>query len=175
MRDVVDQLLDEHGLADARAAEEADLPALDVRSDEVDDLDPGLERLDRRREVAEGGRVAMDRPALDVVGDRSQLVDRLSDDVPETPERRRADGDRDRGARVDAHRAARQAVGRVHRDGAHAIVAEVLLHLRDERPRLVALGDLDLERRVDLRKLVGEDGVDDDALDLDDPARVRAV
>jgi hypothetical protein len=48
----------------------------------------------------------------------------------------------------------------------------VLLHLRDQRPRLVTFGDLDRERRVDLRKPLGKDGVDDDALDLDDPARV---
>ena len=64
--DVVDELLDEDGLADARPAEEADLAALHERGDQVDDLDPGLEDLDLRREVAERGRVAVDRPALDV-------------------------------------------------------------------------------------------------------------
>ena len=36
LRDVVDQLLDQDGLADAGAAEEADLAALDVRGDQVD-------------------------------------------------------------------------------------------------------------------------------------------
>ena len=87
----------------------------------------------------------------------------------------RADRNRDRGAGVDAHGAAREAVGRVHRDGADAVVAEVLLHLRDQRAARVAFGDLDLERGIDLGEPVGEDGVDDDALDLDDPARVRAV
>ena len=72
--------------------------------------------------------------------------------------------------------ATRQAVGRVHGDGADAVVTEMLLHLRDEyRASCRLRGDLDLERRVDLGKPVGEDGVDDDALDLDDPARVRAV
>ena len=39
--DVVDQLLDEHGLADARAAEQADLAALGVGREQVDDLDAG--------------------------------------------------------------------------------------------------------------------------------------
>ena len=105
---------------------------------------------------------------------RLELVDRLADHVPEPAERRRADRNGDRAARVDADDAARQAVGRVHGDRAHAIVAEVLLHLCDEDARRVACGDLDLERRVDLGEPVGEDGVDDDALDLDDPARVRA-
>ena len=46
LRDVVDQLHDEDGLADAGAAEEAGLAALRVRLEEVDDLDPRLEHLD---------------------------------------------------------------------------------------------------------------------------------
>ena len=43
---VVDELLDDDRLAHARAAEEADLAALEERLDEVDDLDPGLEHLE---------------------------------------------------------------------------------------------------------------------------------
>ena len=43
--DPVDHLLDEHGLADAGAAEQADLAALHVRGEQVDDLDAGLEHL----------------------------------------------------------------------------------------------------------------------------------
>ena len=45
LRDVVDQLHDEHGLADARAAEQADLAALGVRREQVDDLDARVEDL----------------------------------------------------------------------------------------------------------------------------------
>ena len=72
--------------------------------------------------------------------------------------------------------AALEAVGRVHRDRADAVVAEVLLHLADEvrspsRPsRLAAISIV--ERRVDLGQLVGEDDVDDDAGDLLDRADV---
>ena len=130
--DVVDQLLDEDGLADARAAEQADLAAADERGDQVDDLDPGLEDLDLRRQVAEARRIAVDRPALDAVRRRRLLVDRLADHVPEPPERRLADRDCDRAAEVDDVDAAREAVGRVHGDRADAVVAEVLLHLGDQ-------------------------------------------
>ena len=84
-------------------------------------------------------------------------------------------GNRDRLAGVDADGAARETVRRVHRDRANPVVSEVLLHLCDEDARRICAGDLDLDRRVDLGKLVREDGVDDDALDLDDPARVRAI
>jgi hypothetical protein len=41
--DVADQLLNQHGLAHAGAAEEADLAALLVGGEQVDDLDAGDE------------------------------------------------------------------------------------------------------------------------------------
>ena len=61
--DPADHLLDEHGLADAGAAEQADLPALEVGTDEVEHLDPGLEDLLLGFDVLERRRLAMDRPA----------------------------------------------------------------------------------------------------------------
>ena len=62
--DVVDQLHDQNGLADARAAEQAGLAALGVRLEQVDDLDAGLEHLDVGRLLVEPRRLAMNRPAL---------------------------------------------------------------------------------------------------------------
>ena len=47
----------------------------------------------------------------------------------------RADGHADRPAGVDGLGAARQAVGGGHGDGAHPVIAEVLLDLADERLR----------------------------------------
>ena len=114
------------------------------------------------------GRVAVDRPALldlDVVA----LVDGLAEQVEDAPERHLADGHGDRAAGVDDLDAARQAVGGVHGDRAHAVVAEVLLHLAHEDAVVAAV---DGDGAVDLGQLVGEDGLDDDALDLLDPADV---
>jgi hypothetical protein len=56
-----DQLLDEHRLADACAAEQADLAALGERAQQVDDLDAGLEDLGDRLLLFEGRRGAVDR------------------------------------------------------------------------------------------------------------------
>ena len=53
---VVDELHDEHGLAHAGAAEEADLAAAQVGGEQVDDLDAGLEDLDLHVLVGEGRR-----------------------------------------------------------------------------------------------------------------------
>ena len=102
----------------------------------------------------EARRVAVDRPALGALGRRRLVVDRVAEHVPDAAERRLADRDGDRLAGVDDVDAAREAVGRVHRDGADAVVAEVLLHLRDRgrAPRRPRARDLDLQRGVDLRQ-----------------------
>jgi hypothetical protein len=78
----VDQLLNDHRLPDACAAEEPDLAAADERGDQVDDLDPRLEDLRRRRQVAERRRIAVNRPALGVCGRRLLLVDWIPEHVP---------------------------------------------------------------------------------------------
>ena len=173
LRDVADELLDEHGLADSGTAEEADLAALHVGSEQVDDLDPGLEDLRRRLQLFEARRIAVNRPAL--VGlDLVALVDDIAENVEDTAEGRVADRNADRRARVlDVH-AAGEPVGGVHGDRTDAVVAEVLLDLGDqvEGGSPLLLRHRDAERVVDGREAPVKDGVDDDALDLDDLARV---
>ena len=61
--DVVDQLLDQHGLADAGAAEQADLAALGVGREQIDDLDAGDENFGFGRLVGIERRGLMDRRA----------------------------------------------------------------------------------------------------------------
>ena len=80
-------------------------------------------------------------------------------------------------ARVHDVDAAREAVGRVHRDRADTVVPEVLLHLGNELHRIppVTARDVDLERVVDRRQVGMEDDVDDDAPDLDDLADISLL
>jgi hypothetical protein len=174
--DRADQLLDQNGLADAGAAEQADLAALRVGSQQVNNLDARLEHLLGGSEVLDLGGAAMDGPAL-LDLDVAALVDRLAEQVEDAAEGGLADRDRDRAARVDHLVATAQAVGGVHGDGAHAVVAEVLLHLADQVELGAALlrRHLDLERGEDLRDVVGEDDVDDDAGHLLDGPHVVAV
>ena len=185
--EVVDQLLDQHGLAHARAAEQADLAALRVGREQVDHLDARLEHLGRRSEVLDARRLLVDRASLDVIGKVLTEVDQLTEQVEDAPERHLADGNGDRGAGVDHLGTAGQAVGGVHRDRAHAVVAEVLLDLAHEHALLraradplclllaVRLGARDRDRVVDLGQAVGEDRLDHDALDLLDAPDVAAA
>ena len=165
--DVPDQLLDDDRLADAGAAEDADLAALLERADQVDDLEAGLEDLDLGRVLVERGGAAVDRPRL-VGVDRALAVDRPAEDVEDATEGRLADRDRDRRAGVADLDAAGQAVGRGHGHRADPVVAEVLLDLADER---ILAGAQDLDGVEDAGQLPGgELDVDDGSGDLDDPS-----
>ncbi len=164
---VPDQFLDDHRLADAGTAEDADLAAFGEGADQVDDLDAGLEDLGFGCLLVERGSRAMDRQAL---GNRHRalLVDRLSQDVEDAAERDIADRHHDRSARVEHLDAAGEAVGRGHGHGADPVVAEVLLDLANDLDTVAAH---DLDGVVDPRQLAGgELDVDDRTGDLNHPA-----
>ena len=94
--DVVDQFLNQHGLADAGAAEQADLAALGVGREQVDDLDAGDENFGFGRLVGIGRRFADGSARMPSDLDRAGFVDRLADDVHDAAERAGADRHRDR-------------------------------------------------------------------------------
>ena len=84
--DVVDQLHDDDGLADARAAEQADLAAAKIRLQKIDDLDAGLEHFELGRLIFERGRLAVNRIVLLRVH-RTHLVHRLAEHVEHAAQR----------------------------------------------------------------------------------------
>ena len=161
--DVVDQLLDQHRLADAGAAEEADLAATGVGREQVDDLDAGDQDLRFGRLVDIGRGRLVDGAAL--LGlDRAGFVHRLADDVHDAAEGLLADRHRDRLAGVGDFLVADEALGGVHRHGADGVLAEMLGDLEDE-PVAVVVG---LERVQDRRQGALELHVDDGAGHLGD-------
>jgi hypothetical protein len=101
----------------------------------------------------------------------------LAQHVQDAPERGRAHGHRDRRAGVDGGHAALHAVGRLHRDGAHAAFAKVLLHFdHDVDGRGGAGVRHDAHGVVDVRKVaVGELDVHGGADDLDHAAVVLSL
>jgi hypothetical protein len=162
LRDVVDQLHHVDGLADAGAAEQADLAALGERADQVDDLDAGLEQLLRGAQLVVRRRLAVDLGGQRLV-DRAAFVDRVAQDVHDAAEGGLADRHRDARAGVAHHAAAAQAVGRAQRDRAHDAVAQLLLDFERQR------GAVHLQRVIDVGHLVarkldvdhGADGLND--------------
>ena len=93
---------------------------------------------------------------------RSSLVDGVADDVHDSPQGFRADGDADGCACVDDFLASDQAFGGVHGDGSHSGVSEVLCDFEDQS----VLDALDLQRVEDRRDLPLKLHVDHGADDL---------
>src|SRR6185369_4625452 len=125
-RQVVDELLDDDGLADACAAEQTDLAATEVGLDEIDYLDTGFEHFETRGLLFKRRR----RPVNGIVFlgvDRTHVVHRLADNVEHAPQRFRAHGNLHRAAQTDGLHAAHQAFGGLERNGADASFADVLL------------------------------------------------
>ena len=169
--DVVDQLLDQHRLADAGAAEEADLAALGVGREQVDDLDAGDQDLRFRRLLDVGRRRLVD-GAKAFRRDRACFVDRLADHVHDAPERAHADRHRDRSAGVLHLLAAHEAFRDVHGDAAHRVLAELLGDLENEAMAVV----VGLEGVEDGRQVAVELHVDDRADHLGDtPDGIRLM
>ena len=144
-----DHLLDQHGLADTGTTEQADLAALHVRRQQVDDLDAGVEHLGLGLEGVERRRLAVDRPALLDLELLALLeVEAVADRVEHVSLGHVADGHADRLAGVGDDGAAHEAVGGLHRDGADHAVTDVQRDLERQR-----LGDI-AQRQVDVQRVV---------------------
>src|SRR5665213_2499683 len=162
-RDVVDQFLDQHGLADAGAAEQADLAALGVGRQQIDDLDAGDQNFRFGGLLGVGRRRLMD-GAVAFGFDRPGFIDRFADHVHDAAERSCTDRHHDRVAGGADFLAADQAFRGIHRDGAHGGFAEMLGDLEHQAVAAV----LGLERVENGRQMPLELHVDDGADDLRD-------
>ena len=159
--DPADHLEDDDRLAHAGPTEHADLAALDVGGEQVDDLDAGLEHHGLRREVLELRGRPVDVPAGDdALGDGlAPRVERLADDVEHVAEHAVADGDGD------------PVAGVVHDRSPDPALADVLGHLGRDLDLAPLELDGHLQRVVDLGQRVGRElDVDDGAGDGDDAA-----
>ena len=163
--DVVDQFHNDHGLADAGAAEQPHFSTLGIGLDQVDNLDPGDQNLGIRRLFYKLGRRPVNGQAL--LGlDRTQIVDRFPDNVHDAAQGLRPHGHGDRATGIHHFLAADQAVGNVHGDRAHRRLAQMLGDLEDHTLAVIVYS----ESIEDGRQVSLEVHVDDGAHDLCDGA-----
>ena len=128
--DVVDKLLEDHGLAYPGASEEAELAAAREGADQVENLEAGLEHLVRGHlllVIGSGPVQAACRGASSETGSLPSIGSPMT--LNSRPSTSSPTGNLDRRSRVDDARAPGQAVRRVHRHATHQVFAEVLLHL----------------------------------------------
>ena len=167
LRDVVDEFHDQNGLADAGTTEQADLAALCVWRQQVDDLDAGNQNLGLRRLVDIFRCRTVDRVAF-LRLHRLAFIHRLADHVQDPAKRFRADRNGDRCAGVGRISASDKTLGRVHRDRANRRFTEML---RDfENKALTAI--VDLEGVLNGRQMAFKLDIDNGADDLTDFADI---
>ena len=134
-RQVVDELLNDDGLAHARAAEQPDLAAAQIGLDQIDDLDARLEHLQFGGLILERRRRAMN--GIKFMGvHRPHLIHRLADHVEYAAQGFLAHRHLNRTAQADGFHAAHQAFRGLQRDGAHAPLADMLLDFAYDIDRL---------------------------------------
>ncbi len=156
--DIVDELHDDDGLADAGAAEKPDFSTLAVRFKQVHHLDARFEHFRlgvlilelRRRTVNRIGLFRLDRPFF---------VNRLTQHIDEAAQRFTPDRHRDRRTGIHNIHASGQTICRRHRDAADAIFTKMRRNFQsnvDSRLARRLIGFLgDLQRIVDIRQLTG--------------------
>ena len=127
--DIADQFHHVDGLADARAAKQADLAALGERTEQVNHLDPGFQQFGGARLILKRRGWLVD--AAQGFGlHRSLVVNRLAQHVHDPAQGRCTHRHRNRRMGVTDLHVPLQSFGRSHRDGAHHAVAQLLLHFQ---------------------------------------------
>ena len=145
--DVVDQFHDHDRLAHAGAAEHADLAALGVGADQVDDLDARLQDFRGGGQFLKGGGGTVNVPAF-LRLDLRAVVHHVPQDVEDPAQGFPAHGHGNALAGIRHGDAALQAVRGTHGDAADRVVADMLGHLH--RQGVVADGQR--QRVVDCRQ-----------------------
>ena len=120
--DTGNHFLNEHGLTHASTAEQANLAALHIGGEQVDDLNAGFQDFGFALQLVEWGRVAVDAP-LFTIPTKAGFVQAIAQGVKHVAFHHIADGHGDGAARVGHHGTPHQAVGGRHGDGAHQVIA----------------------------------------------------
>jgi hypothetical protein len=137
----MDQLHDEHGLANPGAAEHRRLAALRQRRQQVDDLDAG--RKDFRRPALRGERRrdTMNRAVRHIGSKRLTLIANRTSQVEQATEDRLTDRDLERPADGVSGDATPQSRGGLKRNRSNRRLVQMRLHLGNNRGALVGLDD----------------------------------
>mmetsp|Transcript_38152 Transcript_38152/g.64102 ORF Transcript_38152/g.64102 Transcript_38152/m.64102 type:complete len:379 (-) Transcript_38152:39-1175(-) len=169
LSDVVDELHNEHGLADTGATEKTNLATLLVGSQEIHDLDTGHQHLLSGTLISERGSLTMDgKEGLAIDG--TKMIDGLANHVHNAAEGSTSHGNPDGRTGGNDTLSTGEALSGLHRNGAHGVLSEMLGNL--EHDALVVA--LHLERVQDVGQLTIELHVYDGTDNLGDLSNLLA-
>ena len=149
--DVVDELLDQHGLADAGTAEQTNLSSTGIGGKQVDDLNASLQDLSSGGLLNEGWRIGVDRAELDALN-RTPLVNGLANDIHDTAQSTLSDRNPNGSTSVDDLLSADETLGTVHSNGSDRVLAKMSSDLEDKTTTVEVL---DFKGVQDRRQVLG--------------------
>jgi peptide chain release factor 1 len=160
--DVIDEFLNQHGLAHTGTSEQTDFSATSVWSEKVNDLDTSFEHLSGCRLVNERRGVSVNRAEFDTL-DGTTFVNGFANDVHDAAESASADGDKNGSARIDDFLTTNETLCTIHGDGANGVLSQMGRNLKDEATTMEIL---DLKGVEDGGKVFGvelhvDDGTND--------------
>lgn len=169
--DVVDELLNQHGLSDTSTSEETNLSTTGIGGEKIDDLDTGLKNLSGSGLLNERRGIGVDRAVLGTL-DRAALVDGLADDVHDAAKGCGTNRDGDRSTGINDLLATDKTLGTVHGNSAYRVFTEMGGNLEHEA---TAMEILNLESVQNWREVFAVeldiDNGTDDSLDSTDVLR----
>ena len=160
--DVVDEFLNQHGLANSGTTEQTNFSTTGVRGEQVDNLDTSLQDFGGGGLLNEGGRVGVDRGKFDTLNG-TPLVDWLTNDVHDTAQSTLSNRNPDGSTSVYDLLSTNETFGAVHSNGSNRVLAEVSSDLEDETTTVEVLNFKSVEDRWQVLglELNIHDGTDD--------------
>jgi peptide chain release factor 1 len=159
--DVVDELLNEHSLADTGTTKETNLSTTGVGSKKIDNLDTSDEDLSRGGLLNELGGFGVNRKAL-VSLDRTTLVNGVTSDVHDTAKSRGADGNSDGSTGIMGSSTSDETLSTVHGNATDDVLTQMLGDLENELLTIVlSLNRVENGRELSAIELDVDDGTDD--------------
>jgi len=160
--DVVDEFLNKHSLSDTSTSEETNFSTTSIGGEQVDDLDTSLEDLSGCGLVDEWWRVSVNGGLLYAL-DGTPLIDGLTNDVHDTTQGSRTNGDHDGSTGIDDLLATDETLGTVHSNSTDAVLTKMGSNLEDETTSVEVLNFESVQDRREILRLELhiDDGTDD--------------
>ena len=134
LSNTLNHFLNQNSLAHTCATEEANLATLNIRGEQIDDLDTRFEHLRTGLKLVECRRLAVNGPAF---GDFQMFtwlkVQHLTGHVEDMTLRDIANRNRNRSSSIGDNRAANHTIGWFERNRANQVVTKVLSNLKSDR------------------------------------------
>ena len=126
--DIIDQLLDQHGLTYSGTTEKSDLSSFQIRLQQVNNFDTSVKDLLGSRKILKLGRFPMNRQRM-VLIQITETINRITDNIHDPSSDLPANRHRNRSSGSDRLHPSTQTISGIHRHTTCRLLTDMLLNL----------------------------------------------